>query len=226
MSMIDRIILLSHPKYHEKNLNFMIETFLGNGYPLEFIINTTSIRLKKLFNKKTKIQNENINDDGYKGWFLIPFIPKLTEKFKNIANMLKSKLAFISLHKLGRIIKAQKDTLPVSSNKNVVYKLNCKDCDITYIGQTKRTLNTRIMEHKKDINKTNGKHSVITEHRLECNHDFDWDNPTILDKEKQYYRRLISEMINIKIHSGTINLQSDTELLQQLYFEIFNRIKK
>jgi len=226
MSMVDRIILLSHPKYHEKNLNFMIETFLGNGYPLKFIVDTITIRLKKLFNKKTKKQNENINDDGYKGWFLIPFIPNVTEKFKNIANMLKSKLSFISLHKLGRIIKAQKDTLPVCSNKNVVYKLNCKDCNVTYIGQTKRRLNTRIMEHKKDINKINGKHSVITEHRLECIHDFDWNNPTILDKEKQYYRRLISEMINIKIHSGTINLQSDTESLHHSYCEIFNRIKK
>jgi len=140
--------------------------------------------------------------------------------------MLKSKLAFFSLYKLGRIIKARKDTLPLSSNKNVVYKLNCKDCEVTYIGQTKRRLNTRIMEHKKDINKINGKHSVITEHGLGCNHDFDWDNPIILDKEKQYYRRLISEMINIRIHSDTINLQSDTELLQHSYCEIFNRIKK
>jgi len=29
--------------------------------------------------------------------------------------------------------------------------------------------------------------------------------PIILDKEKQYYRRLISEMINIKTQNNTIN---------------------
>jgi len=226
MSMVDRTFLLSHPKYHQKNLNFIIETFMGNGYPLDFIIDTISIRLKKLLNEKTRKQNETLNEDGYKGWFLIPFIPKLNGKFKNIANTLKSKLAFFSLHKLGRIIRAQKDTLPLGFNKNVVYKLNCKDCDASYIGQTKRRLNTRVMEHKKDISKKTVKHSVITEHRLQFNHDFDWDNPTILDKEKRYYRRLISEMINIKTHSNTINLQSDTELLQHAYCEIFNRLKK
>jgi len=52
-------------------------------------------------------------------------------------------------------------------------------------------LTTRVAEHKNDINKKASKHSVITDHRLELNHEFDWENPTILDKEKFYYRRLI-----------------------------------
>jgi len=62
----------------------------------------------------------------------------------------------------------------------------------------RQKLDTRISEHRNDINKKTSKHSVITDHRLELNHEFDWDNPTILDKEKYYYRRLTSEMINIK----------------------------
>jgi len=47
----------------------------------------------------------------------------LTDKFKNIAKILKTKLAFFSLHKLNRMVKAQKDYLPIGMNKNVVYKL-------------------------------------------------------------------------------------------------------
>jgi len=62
-----------------------------------------------------------------------PFIPELTEKFKNIANFLEIKLAFFSLYKLGRLIRAQKDKLPIGHSKNVVYKLNCKDCSAAYI---------------------------------------------------------------------------------------------
>jgi len=139
--------------------------------------------------------------------------------------MLKIKLAFFSLLKLGRMIRAQKDPLPLGCTKNVVYKINCNDCDATCIGQTKRKLSTRVGEHKKDINKKTSNHSVITEHRLEYNHEFDWENPVILDNEKQYYKRLISEMINIKTQKNTINLQSDTELLQQPYLEILNKIK-
>jgi len=67
-------------------------------------------------------------------------------------------------------------------------------------------------------------HSVITEHRINNNHEFNWDNPEILDKEKYYYRRLISEMINIKSQKNVLNMQSDTELLQQTYVKILNKI--
>jgi len=49
---------------------------------------------------------------------------------------------------LGRIIKAQKDTLSIGSNKNIVYKLSYKNCDATYVGQTKRKLMTRISEYR------------------------------------------------------------------------------
>jgi len=57
------------------------------------------------------------------GWFLIPYIQKVTDKLKNIANSMKAKLSFFSLNKLGTIIKAQKDTLSPGFNKNIVYKL-------------------------------------------------------------------------------------------------------
>jgi len=126
---------------------------------------------------------------------------------------------------LNRIVKAQKDLLLIGMNKNVVYKLTCKNCDVVYVGQTKRKLNTRIAEHKKDINKKISNHSVITEHRIEFDHDFDWENPRILDVEKHYQKRLISEMINIKTQKKAINLQSDTECLQYAYVEILNKIE-
>jgi len=67
---------------------------------------------------------------------------------------------------------------------------------------------------------------VITEHRLEHKHDFDWNKPIILDKERFYYRRLTSEMINIKTQTNPINLQSDTECLQFVYNDILNKLKK
>jgi len=226
MSMVDRAFLLSHPRFHHNNLKFIIETFLSNDYPLHFIFETIHNRLRILSKKRTKKQNlDNLNDDGKKSWFLIPFIPNVTEKFRHITNILNSKIVYFSLHKLGWIVKAQKDHLPTNFNKNVVYKLSCKHCDASYVGQTKRKLCTRVTEHKNDINKKTSNHSVITDHRRDLNHEFDWDNPMILDKEKYYFRRLTSEMINIKIQKNPINLQSDTECLQYVYVDILNKFK-
>jgi len=52
--MIDRAFLLSHQKFHQKNFNFIINTLLSNNYPLQFIFDTISIRLKTFFKKRTK----------------------------------------------------------------------------------------------------------------------------------------------------------------------------
>jgi len=54
MNMIDRLFLLSHPKFHQKSFNFIIDTLLSNDYPFQYIFDTISIGLKTLFKKRTK----------------------------------------------------------------------------------------------------------------------------------------------------------------------------
>jgi len=136
MSMIDRALLLSHPIYHNKNINFIINTFLQNDYPLQFIFNTINLKLKTIINKRNNnnIGNETNNNTSKINWFTIPYFLNISERFKNIIKNLNVKLSFYSLNKLDRIIKAQKDRLPDYSKKNVVYKISCKDCDATYVG--------------------------------------------------------------------------------------------
>ena len=89
------------------------------------------------------------------------------------------------------------------------------------MGQTKRLLKTRLQEHKNDIKKVSSQ-SVITRHRLELNHDFNWEQTKILDEECSYYKRLTSEMVHIGRQSNGLNKQSDTELLSDIYIPILN----
>jgi len=73
------------------------------------------------------------------------------------------RIAYYGVNKLRNIIKAHKDLLSNLCKKNVVYKLNCNNCETTYVGQTKRQLKTRIAEHKNNIKRSTSTHSVITE---------------------------------------------------------------
>ena len=91
------------------------------------------------------------------------------------------------------------------------------------MGQTKRQLKTRIFEHKTDIKKSSSP-SVITKHRITNDHDFDWKNVEILDKEPSFVKRSISEMLHIKKQEKGLNKQSDTELLPDVYLPILERI--
>ena len=77
------------------------------------------------------------------------------------------------LNKLSGFIKRHKDETTVDSSNNVVYKICCKDCDASYVGQIKRQLKTRLNEHIKNSSLNTLKHTVITEHTLEYNHTFD-----------------------------------------------------
>jgi len=92
--------------------------------------------------------------------------------------------------------------------------------EATYVGQTKRQLGTRIHKHIKDINKKSGVLSVISDHRLDYDHDMNWNEVEIVDTEPSYGKRLISEMINIKKQLHGLNKQSDTELLSDIYLPI------
>jgi len=44
---------------------------------------------------------------------------------------------------------------------------------VSYIGQTKRHLRTRVKEHFSNIKLHETNHSVISKHRLESGHEFD-----------------------------------------------------
>jgi len=48
----DRAFLLSHPRYHQKNLELVINTLLNNDYSLSFIFDTINSRLKYLLRKR------------------------------------------------------------------------------------------------------------------------------------------------------------------------------
>ena len=63
---------------------------------------------------------------------------------------------------------------------------------MTYIGQTKRNLKTRINEHKNQINRKTNNITVITEHN-----EFKLDDVRIIDREKYLCERSISEMLHI-----------------------------
>jgi len=92
------------------------------------------------------------------------------------------------------------------------------------VGQTKRQFKTRLKEHMLDINKKNGVLSVVSNHRIEHNHDMNWDEATILDRESSYIKRTVSEMIYIKRQCNSLNNQSDTDLLPDVYLPIIESV--
>jgi len=201
-----------------------VKVLLNNSYPLPFIFHTINSRLA-LHSKKKFIHiynniNENLVDQkAEKEFFTIPYINSISESFIPVVKKHGFNIAFSIPVTLNSLIKCGKDMM---SQHGVVYKISCHDCDASYVGQTKRQLRTRIKEHVADINKKSGSPSVISEHRRNFNHEFEWDNIKIMDNELSYQKRIISEMVHIKKQQHGLNKQSDTELLPTSYIPILD----
>jgi len=54
-NLVDRVILLSHPNFQQKNLKLCVKLLLENGYLLNLIFKEINVRLKKLLNIKLSI---------------------------------------------------------------------------------------------------------------------------------------------------------------------------
>lgn len=67
-------------------------------------------------------------------------------------------------------------------------QISCGDCDVSYVGQTKRQFNTRINKHRKNINRPWVGISVVSKHRLN-GHEFELDSIHILDRESSYWEK-------------------------------------
>ena len=93
---------------------------------------------------------------------------------------------------VGFILRKPKDKFSKDLSSGVIYKINCKDCDKVYIGQTSRALRSRTREHKRAIF-TGDKNSSLAQHFIKNSHEFDLDDVKIIDRCSQWSKRLFLE---------------------------------
>jgi len=156
---------------------------------------------------------------------VLPYINNVSKHIGAAFNKSKVILGYKCFNRLNKIIKVHKDLVTRDANSNIIYKIVCNNCVASYVGQTKRQLKTRVKEHINDFKKTSSQLSVISKHRLDFNHTFNWDNTQILDFEPNFYKRLISETIHIKEQTHGLNLINDTDLLDHSYFNLLNELR-
>ena len=106
---------------------------------------------------------------------------------------------------VGSILKRPNDKFGQDLSTGVVYKISCKDCEKVYIGQTPRALRSRTREHKRAIF-TGDKNSLLAQHCMQNNHEFDFHDVKIIDRCSQWNRHF-----TLTTHHSTRN--TDTSLV-------------
>ena len=120
------------------------------------------------------------------------------------------------IHTIGRILPLPKDPLTLEEKNCLVYQGPCFDCELVYIGQTKRDLKSRLAEHNLSIRNQEPEKSALWEHSIQFDDLKDWNNSKILRTEAHYSKRLTSEAWFINSHLHVMN-RSDGDSLPRVY---------
>ena len=139
-SSVDKCINLADIHFHDKNLNLIRDLLLENDYPKDFINKYINKRLLHIKNNNNTRNSKNIN---FNSILVFPFIKYINPELKNICNNYNLIMINSISNKFNHIIRLGKDKYHKNEKSHVVYKINCCDCNASYVGQTSRKLIVR-----------------------------------------------------------------------------------
>lgn len=174
-----------------------------------------NVRLNKLNNINTEIPQTDLSKKS--DFVVLPYVNYGAITIKKIASRFDLNVIFKCCNKLKMFNNLGKDPIPKMYKSCVVYKIDCQDCDMSYTGQSSRIVEKRVQEHISDWKHDRDK-SALVMHMRETGHkfNFDYKNIKVLDEEKSYFRRLISEMIFVTKFK-CVNRIQDTQNLKSVF---------
>ena len=100
--------------------------------------------------------NEMINDVNdtkpeHKYTLIIPYIQDMDDITQSICKKYNVRLIYKPTTKLGLYYSKYKKNIPFELQSDVIYEIPCKDCNMTYRGETCRWIHERMREHQRDI---------------------------------------------------------------------------
>lgn len=221
-----RALKLSNNEFHEQNIIKIKSILEKNNYPAKFI--------NEILNRKEPEHHRPQEEEENKKYFKVTYVENLGEQIKNIFTKLNINIAFKSDNTIKKFFTKTKSATPIELLSNIIYKISCKDCPATYIGQTGRYLKDRISEHKRDslniLNPLKNKkenNTALAEHVRNLLHSFNFDPGSvgILGRQTNLKKRLLHEMISIKQDKNSINKRNDIENLNTAYYYLIGKMK-
>ena len=80
----------------------------------------------------------------------LPYVRRLTERIEKVCNLMRIRSVFKAATTLQ---KSHVHVKKLNPPEKKVYEVPCKNCSMTYIGGTGRTLKKRLTEHKYAVRK-------------------------------------------------------------------------
>ena len=186
-SMFLRALRICSPEYLDEEIEYIMGIGAKLKYPQDMLQTSLKKARKTFYNT-----NEVRRPFDTKNLLVLPY----NENFKNLPLLLKSfgvNVAFKNTTTVkASLIKNSPDTIP-----GVVYRIPCKECNKTYIGQTGKGSELRKKQHKTSIRNGNTDSGIFL-HVRDFGHPVDWENSSDMLYCNNFQGRNIIESSFIK----------------------------
>lgn len=215
-----KINRITHPSFRQEALKRLFNLMLENGYSKNFL--NRLIFANSEIHTTVDVANINVSNQEQVtktrpvAYRALPYVEGLTHKFVNLFSVFDDiKLAQYNVVTNRTFFKNIKDTVPILNRSNVIYQIKCRDCSLSYIGQTSQTLRNRITLHKSDT-RLRPQRCALATHTVENNHEMDFDSVKILAYQSNFTKRAFLEMCYIN-EIPCMNSKTDLENLSNIY---------
>ena len=122
----------------------------------------------------------------------LPYIRGTSETIARILKPFNVRIAHKPTRTLRHLLTNVKDKDDPKDRQGTVYRIRCNNCNGTYIGETGRTLTTRLGEHQTATDKEDLTNNIAQHHR-KTGHDINWDSAIRLTHSTDKDQRLTLE---------------------------------
>ena len=135
----------------------------------------------------------------------LPYVEGTSEKLRRILRSHKIRSTFYTEKTLRKLLCKPKDRVATEDKNNIVYKTDCSNCEAVYFGESKRSLKPYSDKHKRFVRNCDSDKNEIAKHCREADHNFNWDQKKVVDRESRLILRKIKETIHSLKNPNHIN---------------------
>ena len=191
---------------HKENARIK-QVLKENGYR-ESIINKIFRRITNnhsLPQSQQLTQATDIQEEEIKTSINLRYVEGTSEKLRRILRSHKIRSTFYTEMTLRKLLCKPKDRVAIEDKNNIVYEIDCSNCQAVYFGESKRSLKSRSDEHKRSVRNCDCDKNEIAKHCWEADHNFNWDQKKVIDRESRLIPRKIKETIHSLKNPNHIN---------------------
>ena len=199
-------IITNKDDLHKENARIK-QVLKENGYR-ESIINKIFRRITNnhsLLQSQQLTQATDIQEEEIRVSINLPYVEGTSEKLRRILRSHKIRSTLYTEMALCKLFCKSKDQVATEDKNNIVYEIDCSNCQAVYFGESKRSLKSRSDEHKRSVRNCDFDKNQIAKHFWEADLSFNWDQKKVIDMESRLIPRKITETIHSLKNSNHID---------------------